>query len=577
MAAIGAVAFLLFGYAKRNPNSKIASVIGPKVKYTNEFDESGSHNDLASSTIVARIIPMYAKYPVLGRLKEWYEWESQRIIFIALFFVCNIGVAIYGITSNLGNPLPYLPWAKGFGKMLDFNLGFVLLPVLRNFMSFLRTTPANLILPLDHNLKLHRLAAYMIGICAIGHIACHYADFIYQRDVLAMQLLYTAFLNLSGFTGHIISALMLIMFSTALIKRRIFNLFGKRYDGYTVFMFVHRLWVPCYALLWLHSQNFWPFSLWPLAFMFVEKYIQNRRTRLDVVCVGANMVGKDVLALRMKLVGKRRRLRYRAGQYIFLNVPDIAEEFHPFTLTSAPEAPGGVFSCHIRCRPDMDWTYRLRQRLGFAESVNESGIIPAINKPITEENSASRAPRLRIDGPYGSASEEVFDYDTVILVGAGIGVTPFISILKSISIRMKAKSSDEINSMSISFFWVCRDQQEFNSFQDVFDELLNDSSLNNRLEINSYTTGEINLKSIKHERYNQFAGKPNWSRIFKEKATKHNGEEIGVFLCGPNAMAVELAAACKTNTTKSPNVRAEAELTLPVSERTVFKFHKENF
>jgi predicted ferric reductase len=37
-----------------------------------------------------------------------------------------------------------------------------------------------------------------------------------------------------------------------------------------------------------------------------------------------------------------------------------------------------------------------------------------------------------IDGPYGSGSEHAFDYKKVILVATGIGVTPFVSILKVI-------------------------------------------------------------------------------------------------------------------------------------------------
>ncbi len=41
-------------------------------------------------------------------------------------------------------------------------------------------------------------------------------------------------------------------------------------------------------------------------------------------------------------------------------------------------------------------------------------------------------PAISVDGPYGASSQEVFDYETVVLVGGGIGVTPFASILKSI-------------------------------------------------------------------------------------------------------------------------------------------------
>ena len=40
--------------------------------------------------------------------------------------------------------------------------------------------------------------------------------------------------------------------------------------------------------------------------------------------------------------------------------------------------------------------------------------------------------RIAVDGPFGTASEDVFSYEVVMLVGAGIGVTPFASILKSV-------------------------------------------------------------------------------------------------------------------------------------------------
>lgn len=36
-------------------------------------------------------------------------------------------------------------------------------------------------------------------------------------------------------------------------------------------------------------------------------------------------------------------------------------------------------------------------------------------------------PRVMVDGPFGSASEDFLKFETVMLVGGGIGVTPFAS------------------------------------------------------------------------------------------------------------------------------------------------------
>lgn len=40
--------------------------------------------------------------------------------------------------------------------------------------------------------------------------------------------------------------------------------------------------------------------------------------------------------------------------------------------------------------------------------------------------------RLAVDGPYGSATTDIFHYQVSVCIAAGIGVTPFASILKSI-------------------------------------------------------------------------------------------------------------------------------------------------
>lgn len=48
-------------------------------------------------------------------------------------------------------------------------------------------------------------------------------------------------------------------------------------------------------------------------------------------------------------------------------------------------------------------------------------------------------PRVMVDGPFGSASEDFLNYETVLLVGAGIGVTPFASYVVYIHDRTRAR------------------------------------------------------------------------------------------------------------------------------------------
>ncbi len=50
----------------------------------------------------------------------------------------------------------------------------------------------------------------------------------------------------------------------------------------------------------------------------------------------------------------------------------------------------------------------------------------------------NRFPRLYIDGPYGAPAQDYLKYDVLLLVGLGIGATPFISILKDMLNHIKA-------------------------------------------------------------------------------------------------------------------------------------------
>ena len=95
--------------------------------------------------------------------------------------------------------------------------------------------------------------------------------------------------------------------------------------------------------------------------------------------------------------------------------------------------------------------------VGVDDRAASSGVDPAIRKIL---------PRVYVDGPFGSASEDVFKYEVAVLVGAGIGVTPFASILKSIWYRMNYPQQ-KTRLRKVYFFWVCRDFGSFEWFRSL--------------------------------------------------------------------------------------------------------------
>ncbi len=113
---------------------------------------------------------------------------------------------------------------------------------------------------------------------------------------------------------------------------------------------------------------------------------------------------------------------FEAGEYIFLRVPALARsEWHPFTISSHPER-ADLLTVHVRSLGN--WTAALH-----AIALRRKGI--GDDTPLVAE----------LDGPYGAPAAEVFRAEVAVLVGAGIGVTPFASVLASLLARSQGEGA----------------------------------------------------------------------------------------------------------------------------------------
>lgn len=170
-------------------------------------------------------------------------------------------------------------------------------------------------------------------------------------------------------------------------------------------------------------------------------------------------------------------------------------QYHPFTLTSAPEED--YISVHIRCVGNFTKALAnavgcnfddggKKQRTGGSAVV---GIDENASNPDVDPSLRKFLPRVYIDGPFGSASEDVFKYEVAVLVGAGIGVTPFASILKSIWYRMNYPQK-KTRLRKVYFFWVCRDFGSFEWFRSLL-MAIEAQDLDSHIEIHTVRNARI--------------------------------------------------------------------------------------
>nr|XP_049706149.1 NADPH oxidase 5 [Helicoverpa armigera] len=190
---------------------------------------------------------------------------------------------------------------------------------------------------------------------------------------------------------------------------------------------------------------------------------------------------------------------------------------------------------------------------------------------------------IYLDGPYGAASSHIFLAQHAALVAAGIGVTPFASILQALARRHSAarhtcpKCGHDwpadmprhgMNLKKVDFFWINREQRSFEWFVSLLSQLEMEQAERGDSErfltMHMYITSALQKCDMKavglqlaldllHEKEKRDlitglktrtnAGRPNWDKVFKQLQEQNKGK-VTVFYCGPPQLARVLRLKC---------------------------------
>lgn len=373
--------------------------------------------------------------------ESWFHREflvPRRLAFNVLFYGVQFFLFGYGWYSQATNQklaalngLKFSVWcSRGAGLVLAFDGGMILIPMLRNIIRVVRPKLAWLF-PADENIWFHRQVAYSMAFWAMVHTTAHYVNFInvertQVRQEIALDIHYT---QPGGITGHFMLLIMVLMYTTAhhKIRNQCFEAFW--YTHHLAFFFMIGLYThatgcfvrdsvdpdyistfPFYSTQHCLGYESWRYTIWPGLLYFGERmyreYRGRKATKLSKVLVHPSG------AMELRIL--KPSFKYTAGQWLFIQVPDISRfQWHPFTITSAPEDP--YVSVHIR--QVGDFTQALGERVGAGPSVVAAMTKAAMNGSEKEDNgtrgdfveldsrSAAALPAVRIDGPYGAPAD----------------------------------------------------------------------------------------------------------------------------------------------------------------------------
>ncbi|XP_036245627.1 NADPH oxidase 5 [Molothrus ater] len=531
---------------------------------------------------------------------------------------------------------PALALARGCGQSLNLNCALLAALMLRRSLTWLRSTPLAELFPLELHVRGHERVGHLVLALGTAHAGAHLAQAgLARRDwLLALgEYVRRARPGAGGVggtapqTGLALLALLLAMLacSSPCVRR------GGHFE---VFYWSHLSYIPVWFLLLLHGPHFWKWFLIPGSLFVLEKVLGWAWRRAgDLHILEAKLLPSKVTHL---VIQRPKSFRFQPGDYVYLNVPAIAAyEWHPFSISSAPEQPETLW-LHIRARGQ--WTTKLyeyfqrlelhgpepnppgksrrerRSRHWEQEGSVASGRDGAVELTAFQASGAafpgkdpeqggagpgetqrSCSVKCFLDGPYGSPSRRIFTSEHAVLIGAGIGITPFASILQSIMIRYRRRrqscpschfswseerQDEEMTLRKVDFIWITRDQQHLQWFLGLLAKLEAEQAElepgGKFLELHLYMTSALGKGDVKalglqlaldllaaQEQRDSISGlrcrtqpgRPDWDKVFRRVAAERRGS-VRVFLCGSAGLARVIRGHCR---------------------RFGFRFHRETF
>ncbi|NXG07616.1 DUOX2 oxidase, partial [Sakesphorus luctuosus] len=530
----------------------------------------------------------YERNPVQQKIQEFKRFvENYRrhIVCVVLFSAITAGVfverAYYYAFASPSTGIAQTTFvgiiiSRGAAASISFMYSYILLTMCRNLITVLRETFLNHYIPFDAAVDFHRWIAMAALIFSVLHTAGHVVN-VYIFSVMPLSVLSCLFSNvftndgsqlpqkyywwffqtIPGMTGVLLLVVLAVMY--------VFATHHFRRVSFQGFWITHHLYVLLYVLVIIHGSyaliqqpRFHIYFIIPALIYSADKLLSLSRKKVEISVVKAELLPSGVTHLQFQ---RPQDFDYKSGQWVRIACVDLGTtEYHPFTLTSAPH--DDTLSLHIRAVGP--WTTRLRE-LYSPENLALIG----------------KLPKLYLDGPFGEGHQEWNKFEVSVLVGGGIGVTPFASILKDLV--FKSSINSKLLCKKIYFIWVTRTQRQFEWLTDIIREV-EESDRNNLVSVHIYITQLAEkfdlrttmlyicerhfqkvlnkslftgLRSITH------FGRPPFVPFFSSLQEVHpEVQKIGVFSCGPPGMTKSVEQACR-----QMNKR----------DQTYFAHHYENF
>ncbi|OIW00354.1 hypothetical protein TanjilG_29921 [Lupinus angustifolius] len=175
------------------------------------------------------------------------------------------------------------------------------------------------------------------------------------------------------------------------------------------FFYTHHLYIFFIVFFIFHVGTHYACIMLPGLYLFlVDRFLRFLQSRQQVSLVSARVLPCETIELNFS---KDHGLTYNPTSIMFINVPSISKlQWHPFTVTSHSNFEKEKLSVVIKS--EGTWSKKLYQMLSTPSSIDHLNV--------------------SVEGPHGPTLTNYTRHDTLVMVSGGIGITPFVSIIKEL-------------------------------------------------------------------------------------------------------------------------------------------------
>jgi NADPH oxidase len=425
--------------------------------------------------------------------------------------------------------------SRGAGLCLSILPSIIILPMCKKTMSFLskyyRKLPGYL-------LDIHRSAAFLLLIFSYAHSISHYINFftIEQNKIINSTMVTLHYHTIAGISGHFLVLSMILLY--------FFSKNSRISQQYTLFSIIHQVSYSIFCIAFIFhglgcfvkgvSGTCYPYysSLLialPLMILFIEKII--------LLFIKSSKVKSMQSMYSGKIIILRKTFDYEPGQYVLVCIEEAGKnEWHPISISSC-----------ISLTPD-------NLELCIKENGDWSSIVRSLN-----------IATVKIQGPFYSPCCRHIDYENVIFIASGIGITSFIAIIKDFSVKYISSINPNVFKKKMDVYWVSRKRDDKEWFESIFSDILS-TIPSNVININIYITEPVidpeivkeihygnnpNFDNILNTNTGINYNRPNFDKILSEYSTKYTNCLAGVFVCGNDSIIESVDKAAKKYSNKN--------------------------